>query len=55
MYKEIVWNHGSSYQCDDCDNRSVISISIGGIISAAILIAAATLIQGKEVTSVIQL
>ena len=29
---------------------TVISISIGGIISAAILIAAATLIQGKEVT-----
>ncbi|MDW8545896.1 Nramp family divalent metal transporter [Staphylococcus pseudoxylosus] len=34
---------------------TVISISVGGIISAAILISAATLIQGKEVTSVIQL
>lgn len=34
---------------------TIISITIGGIISAAILIAAATLIQGKEVTSVIQL
>lgn len=36
-----------------CD--TIISISIGGIISAAILIAAATLIKGKEVTSIIQL
>ncbi|MCD8787106.1 Nramp family divalent metal transporter [Staphylococcus gallinarum] len=34
---------------------TIISISIGGIISAAILIAAATLIKGKEVTSIIQL
>ncbi|MCG7339271.1 Nramp family divalent metal transporter [Staphylococcus sp. ACRSN] len=34
---------------------TIISITIGGIISAAILIAAATLIQGKEVTSIIQL
>ncbi|WP_426703982.1 Nramp family divalent metal transporter [Staphylococcus shinii] len=34
---------------------TIVSISIGGIISAAVLISAATLIQGKEVTSVIQL
>ncbi|PTJ20489.1 manganese transporter [Staphylococcus succinus] len=34
---------------------TIISITIGGIISAAILIAAATLMHGKEITSVIQL
>ncbi len=34
---------------------TIISISVGGVISAAILISAATLIQGKEITSVIQL
>ncbi|MCY1589059.1 Nramp family divalent metal transporter [Staphylococcus pettenkoferi] len=33
----------------------VLSITIGGIISAAILISAATLIRGEEVSSVIQL
>ena len=34
---------------------TVLSITIGGIISAAILISAATLIRGEEVSSVIQL
>lgn len=34
---------------------TIISITIGGIISAAILIVAATLMHGKEITSVIQL
>ncbi|MCY1568639.1 Nramp family divalent metal transporter [Staphylococcus pettenkoferi] len=34
---------------------TVLSITIGGIISAAILISAATLIRGQEVSSVIQL
>ncbi|ERF47795.1 Nramp family divalent metal transporter [Staphylococcus arlettae] len=34
---------------------TIISITIGGVISAAILISAATLIKGEEVTSVIQL
>ncbi|PTI68682.1 Nramp family divalent metal transporter [Staphylococcus succinus] len=34
---------------------TIISITIGGIISAAILIATATLMNGKEITSVIQL
>lgn len=34
---------------------TILSITIGGIISAAILISAATLIRGQEVSSVIQL
>lgn len=34
---------------------TIISITVGGVISAAILISAATLIKGEEVTSVIQL
>ena len=34
---------------------TVLSITIGGIISAAILISAATLIRGEEVSSVIQI
>ncbi|MBF7017830.1 Nramp family divalent metal transporter [Staphylococcus durrellii] len=34
---------------------TIISITVGGIISAAILISAATLIKGKEVSSIIQL
>ncbi|HLR19058.1 MAG TPA: Nramp family divalent metal transporter [Staphylococcus sp.] len=34
---------------------TIISITIGGVISAAILISAATLIKGDDVTSVIQL
>ncbi|GAA6817669.1 Nramp family divalent metal transporter [Staphylococcus lloydii] len=34
---------------------TIISIAVGGIISAAILISAATLIKGKEVSSIIQL
>ena len=34
---------------------TIISITVGGIISAAILIAAATLIRGDEVKSIIQL
>ena len=34
---------------------TVISITVGGIISAAILISAATLIYGQEVTNVVQL
>ncbi len=34
---------------------TIISITVGGVISAAILISAATLIKGEEVSSVIQL
>ncbi|KRG10783.1 Nramp family divalent metal transporter [Staphylococcus sp. NAM3COL9] len=34
---------------------TIISITVGGVISAAILISAATLIKGEEITSVIQL